>query len=238
MRYWPKLSSKIPSSISRGSICYAVQLKWKLSWHAIELCDRSDRDNGFSHYPVEPYNNFPLLLTAVAQSPKKHKGTNWYITAVSTVLVLLVVVALCVYAPCGCLWKRHRSEFDVNCPITASQKGMCGKCYLHSNASTKTMTYKERPHHVSVTMATNDSHHRPSSGNYSSQVNIIADGNNYSPYLLPFFPFNVIAENLLVNQDNIFTYFYYHWYCNKKLMPIVLGNEQSQVKKMSGDSVT
>ncbi|XP_078342503.1 uncharacterized protein LOC144628294 isoform X2 [Oculina patagonica] len=105
----------------------------------------------------------------VAQAPKQHKGTKWYITSVSMVLVLLIVVALCVYAPCGCQWKRHRNEFDVSCPITASQKGMCGKCYLHRNATTKTMTYEERPHHVSVTMATNDSHHRQSSGNYSSQ---------------------------------------------------------------------
>lgn len=116
-----------------------------------------------------------LYITAVASAPKEHKGTNWYITAVATIIILLFVVALCVYAPCGCLWRRYRSDFDVNCPITASQKGMCSKCYLHSNAATKKMTYEERPHHVNVTMATNDRQHRPSSGNFSTQVNIIAD---------------------------------------------------------------
>ena len=109
-------------------------------------------------------------FTAVAPAPTEYEGTNWYITAVSAVLVLLVVAALCVYAPCGCLWKRPRSEVDVNCPITTSEKGMCGNCYLHRNATTKTMTYEERPHHVNITMASNVRHHRPSSGDYSSQV--------------------------------------------------------------------
>ena len=93
----------------------------------------------------------------------------------ATVIILLFVVALCVYAPCACLWRRHRTEFAVNCPITASQKGMCSKCYLHSNAATQKMTYEERPRHVSVTMATSDSQHRPISGNFSAQVNIIID---------------------------------------------------------------
>ncbi|KAJ7379374.1 hypothetical protein OS493_016611 [Desmophyllum pertusum] len=114
-------------------------------------------------------HNDGLNSYAVAPAPTEYEGTNWYITAVSAVLVLLVVAALCVYAPCGCLWKRPRSEVDVNCPITTSEKGMCGNCYLHRNATTNTKTYEERPHHVSVTMASNVRHHRPSSGDYSSQ---------------------------------------------------------------------
>ena len=88
-------------------------------------------------------------------------------------MILLFVVALCVYAPCGCLWKRHRSEFDVDCPMKSSQRGMCSKCYLHSNAAAKKVTYEERPHHVSVAMATNVSYHRQSSGKSAMQVRII-----------------------------------------------------------------
>lgn len=113
------------------------------------------------------------LSTAVESTPEVDRGPAWYITIVSGVIVLVAVVALCVYAPCGCLWRRHRSEHDVSCPIAGSRKGMCGKCFLHSNATTKTMTYEERPHNVSVTMASNGSYQRPNSGDYSSQVKIV-----------------------------------------------------------------
>ena len=159
------LISNIPRNDFYELVCYVLR-------HSLE---GKGRDTFHLKLPTTTF--FFVSFTAVASAPKEHKGAKWYITALSTVVILLIVVALCVYAPCGCLWKRHRSEFDVNCPITASQKGMCGKCYLHKNATTKTMTYEERPHHVSVTMATNDSHHCPSSGNLSSQEKIITNGN-------------------------------------------------------------
>ncbi|PFX18212.1 hypothetical protein AWC38_SpisGene17432 [Stylophora pistillata] len=46
---------------------------------------------------------------------------------------------------------------------------MCGKCMLHRNETTNTMTYSEKPHHASVTMATSNKHHRASSGSFYSQ---------------------------------------------------------------------
>lgn len=87
-------------------------------------------------------------------------------------VILVVVVALCVHLPWDCLWRRQRSEHDVSCPITDSEKRICGKCMLHRDA-TKTMTYSEKPHQASVTMATSDRHYRASSGNLYSQVDIL-----------------------------------------------------------------
>ena len=138
-----------------------------------------------------------LFETAVAPAPKEHKGTNWYITTVATVLILLFVVALCVYAPCGCLWKRHRGEYDVTCPITASQRGKCSVCYLHSIAATNKMTSEKKTQHVGIAMATNGNYHRPSLGNSSKQVKIITDDN--SNFILEL----LLCVNLLEIQDNI-----------------------------------
>ena len=61
---------------------------------------------------------------------------------------------------------------------------MCSKCYLDSNAATKKMTYEDRPHHVSVAMATNVSYYRQSSGNSAMQVRIITDDKSNFPLAL------------------------------------------------------
>lgn len=110
------------------------------------------------------------LPTAVELSSEKDKSSRWYLAIASGFVVLLVVVALCIHAPCECLWRRHRNE-HFNCPIARSKGGMCGKCYVNNSAKTTTLTYKENPHKVCVTMASNGSYHRPNSGEYASQVN-------------------------------------------------------------------
>lgn len=110
------------------------------------------------------------LPTAVELSLEKDKSPRWYLAIASGFVLLLVVVALCIHAPCECLWRRHRNE-HFNCPIARSKGGMCGKCYVNNSATTTTLTYKENPHKVCVTMASNGSYHRPNSGEYTSQVN-------------------------------------------------------------------
>ena len=110
------------------------------------------------------------LPTAVELSSEKDKSPRWYVAIASGFVVLLVVVALCIHAPCECLWRRHRNA-HFNCPIARSKGGMCGKCYVNNSATTTTLTYKENPHKVCVTMASNGSYHRPNSGEYASQVN-------------------------------------------------------------------
>ena len=119
-------------------------------------------------------NDKPVRLSVAVESvSEEFKGPLWYITIITSgFLVLVIVVALCVNAPCGCLWRRHRSEHDANCPIARSHKGMCGKCFLQTSR-TDAMKYDERAHHVTVSMASNQNRHRPNSGDYSSQVNIV-----------------------------------------------------------------
>ena len=155
--------------------------------------------------------NLPILYlsTAVVSTPEDNRGPSWYITIVSGVVVLLVVVSLCVHAPCGCLWRRHRNEHDVSCPIAGSNKGMCGKCFLHNSTTTKTMTYKERPHHVSVTMASNDGYHRQSSGEYSSQVKTFVQI-NFKYGLTKSVHFNETKLNLVELSDVLFKNFQRH----------------------------
>ena len=130
-----------------------------------------NRNKLFAYKQAIDYN-FVCLSIAVESTLEEDKGSKWYVTIVSGVVVLLIVVTLCVYAPCGCLWRRNRTEIDVSCPIAGSHKGMCGKCFLRSRGTTKTMTYEERPHHVTVNMISSERRNRPSSDDYSSRVSV------------------------------------------------------------------
>ena len=83
-----------------------------------------------------------FLFTAVKPSLKEKKGPLWHIAVVSGALLGVIVVCLCVHAPCGCLWPRtHRhGKYEVVCPTAGSHREMCGKCFLQSNATDVTIS--------------------------------------------------------------------------------------------------
>lgn len=105
---------------------------------------------------------------AVKTSRKENKGPLWLITVVSGALVVVMVVFLCVHAPCGCLWRRHRRKQDVSCPIAGAHKEMCGKCFLKSNATNKEINFQSRPHQVTVNMHSSHTRCLSSSSQYNA----------------------------------------------------------------------
>ncbi|XP_031570532.1 uncharacterized protein LOC116304884 isoform X2 [Actinia tenebrosa] len=147
-KHHPDVSKREPSDFNNNEKNENTKKKKIRHWNRMK---RSLSRDLYKNLEVEfvdlPTNDQITELNSYAvREPIKSTTNHSHLISLMTAVMLIVVLVICLHAPCTCLMrKRHKNDLEVDligCPNPTARKGRCGKCIFDKASKNYASRYR------------------------------------------------------------------------------------------------